>query len=55
MQRGARQGFIAAAVATSTIVLFVLDLHTPLALATHVLYIVPVLRGAIFQGSGCFP
>ena len=54
MNRGARQGFIAAGVATSTVVLFVLDLHTPLTLATHVLYIVPVLL-ALFSPVRWFP
>ena len=54
MNRGARQGFIAAGVATSTVVLFVLDLHTPLTLATHVLYIVPVLL-ALFYPVRWFP
>ena len=54
MNRGARQGFIAASVATSTVVLFVLDLHTPLTLATHVLYIVPVLL-ALFYPVRWFP
>ena len=54
MNRGARQGFIAAGVATLTVVLFVLDLHTPLTLATHVLYIVPVLF-ALFSPVRWFP
>ena len=54
MNRGARQGFIAAGVATLTVVLFVLDLHTPLTLATHVLYIVPVLL-ALFSPVRWFP
>ena len=54
MNRGARQGFIAAGVATSTVVLFVLDFHTPLTLATHVLYIVPVLL-ALFSPVRWFP
>ena len=54
MNRGARQGFIAAGVATSTVVLFVLDFHTPLTLATHVLYIVPVLL-ALFYPVRWFP
>ena len=54
MNRGARQGFIAAGVATSTVVLFVLDLHTPLTLASHVLYIVPVLL-ALFSPVRWFP
>lgn len=54
MNRGARQGFIAAGVAASTVVLFVLDLHTPLTLATHVLYIVPVLL-ALFSPVRWFP
>ncbi|MCE9536994.1 MAG: hypothetical protein K8R65_11385, partial [Nitrospirae bacterium] len=54
MNRGARQGFIAAGVATLTVVLFVLDLHTPLTLATHVLYIVPVLL-SLFSPVRWFP
>ena len=54
MNRGTRQGFIAAGVAISTVVLFVLDLHTPLTLATHVLYIVPVLL-ALFSPHRWFP
>ena len=54
MNRGARQGFIAAGVATSTVAVFVLDLHTPLTLATHVLYIVPVLL-ALFSPVRWFP
>jgi two-component system NarL family sensor kinase len=54
MNRGARQGFIAAGVSTATVVLFVLDLHTPLTLATHVLYIVPVLL-ALFSPVRWFP
>lgn len=54
MDRGARQGFIAAGVATSTVVLFILDLHTPLTLATHALYIVPVLL-ALFSPVRWFP
>lgn len=54
MHRGTRQGVIAAGVATSTIGLFILDLHTPLTLATHVLYIVPVLL-ALFSSYRWFP
>lgn len=54
MNRGVRQGFIAAGVSTATVVLFVLDLHTPLTLATHVLYIVPVLL-ALFSPVRWFP
>ena len=54
MDRGARQGFIAAGVIASTVVLFVLDLHTPLTLATHVLYIVPVLL-SLFSPVRWFP
>lgn len=54
MNRGTRQGVIAAGVATSTIGLFILDLHTPLTLATHVLYIVPVLL-ALFSSYRWFP
>lgn len=54
MNRGARQGFITAGVATSTVVLFILDLHTPLTLATHVLYIVPVLL-SLFSPDRWFP
>ena len=54
MNRGARQGFITAGVATSTVVLFILDLHTPLTLATHALYIVPVLL-SLFSSVRWFP
>ncbi|MFI5247982.1 MAG: sensor histidine kinase [Nitrospirales bacterium] len=54
MNRGARQSFIAAGVATLTVVLFVLDLHTPLAMATHVLYIVPVLL-SLYSTHRWFP
>ncbi|MBU6431889.1 MAG: sensor histidine kinase [Nitrospirae bacterium] len=54
MNTGTRQGFIATGVAASTVVLFVLDLHTPLAMATHVLYIVPVLL-ALFSPHRWFP
>ena len=54
MNRETRQGFIATSVATLTVALFVLDLHTPLAMATHVLYIVPVLL-ALFSPHRWFP
>ena len=54
MNTRTRQGFIATGVATSTVVLFLLDLHTPLAMATHVLYIVPVLL-ALFSPHWWFP
>lgn len=54
MNRETRQGFIATGVATLTVALFVLDLHTPLAMATHVLYIVPVLL-ALFSPHRWFP
>lgn len=54
MHRGTRQSIIAAGVTASTIGLFVLDLHTPLTLATHVLYIVPVLL-ALFSSHRWFP
>jgi two-component system, NarL family, sensor kinase len=54
MNIATRQGFIAAGVATSTVVLFVLDLHTPLAMTTHVLYIIPVLL-ALFSPHRWFP
>lgn len=54
MNRGTRQGFIAAGVAISTVILFVVDLHTPLAMATDVLYIVPVLL-ALFSPHRWFP
>jgi len=54
MNTETRQRFIAAGVATSAVVLFFLDLHTPLAMATHVLYIVPVLL-ALFSPHRWFP
>jgi len=54
MNRETRQGFIATVVATFTVALFVLDLHTPLAMASHVLYIVPVLL-ALLSPHRWFP
>jgi signal transduction histidine kinase len=54
MNTGTRQGFIATGVATSMVILFVLDLHTPLAMAIDVLYIVPVLL-ALFSSHRWFP
>ena len=54
MLREARQGIVAAGVAALTIGLFIFDLHTPLGLANHVLYIGPVLL-ALLSPHKWFP
>lgn len=49
-----RQGFVAGGVATLTVGLFIFDLHTPLGVANHVLYIGPVLL-ALLSPHRWFP